>query len=590
MTQASNSLESIHDEGYAAAFETRPLSHDELVFTGGRARESLNGRWTFTTDRFDTGLRMHWYRDAHRPHAERTEPWDYDVLNGETIVVPSCWNFARPQYWFYEGSAWYGRNFPYAPQRPGERVVLRVGAANYDTKLFLNGVCLGHHRGGSTPFCVELTAALQADNWLYLCVNNDRRLDRVPMRNCDWFNYGGIFREVELLRLPPVFIRDLFVRLVPDGGFRRIAVSLALSDPVDGRAEVALQALGIAATLAVAGGRAEAVLEAEPELWSPARPQLYEVVARFGDDQVADRIGLREIRAEGRRILLNGEAIRLRGISVHEDDRDGGRVSDEADLRRRFGHARELGCNFLRLAHYPHHERAAQIADELGFLIWAEIPVYWAIDFANPSTFADAANQLGELILRDRNRASVAIWGIGNENADTDARLAFMGRLAASARALDPTRLVAAACLVNKTARRMEDRLAEQLDVVGINEYYGWYEPDIADLAAIGAQYALDKPLIISEMGADGPAGRHGRSNELFTLEQMNACYRAQLETIAEIDAIQGLSPWILYDFRTERRKNSFQQGWNRKGLIAEDKATKKPAFETLQRFYREIW
>lgn len=126
-----------------------------------------------------------------------------------------------------------------------------------------------------------------------------------------------------------------------------------------------------------------------------------------------DRVGFREIAVRGHDILLNGRSIRLRGIAVHEDDLALGRVTTETDLRRRFADARDLGCNFLRLAHYPHHERAAELADELGFLLWSEIPVYWAIDFANPATRTDAENQLRELILRDANRASVIVWGVG---------------------------------------------------------------------------------------------------------------------------------------------------------------------------------
>ena len=590
MIKAGNSLDLLHNEDYGAAFDPRNFGHAGMVFMGGRARQSLNGRWTFTLDRFDTGLRQHWYRDCHLPIEGRHVPWDYDVHNGETIDVPSCWNLARPDYWHYEGSAWYGRRFAFEPDADAERVVLRIGAAHYDTKVFLNGRFLGNHLGGSTPFFVEIGDRLEADNWLLLCVNNERTLDRVPMRHCDWFNYGGVFREVDLIRLPRTFIKDLFIYLVPDGAGRHVAVKLALSDPVDGDAVVAIPSLGIETRLLIRAGRSEVVLSASPELWSPETPILHRVEARFGDDRVADRIGFREIRTEGRTILLNGQPIKLRGVCVHEDDRDRGRLTDDVDIRRRFAHAKELEANFVRLAHYPHHERAAEIADQMGLLLWEEIPVYWGIAFNDPLTLADADNQLRELIIRDRNRASVIAWGVGNENADTDARLDFMRRLTATARQLDPSRLVAAACLVNRDAKTIDDRLAAHLDLVGINEYYGWYEPDLADLVEIGKRYHLDKPLIVTETGADAPAGRRSDRNELFSEDHMAACYRAQFEAIAGIDAIKGFCPWILYDFRSERRKNSFQQGFNRKGLIDADKATRKLAFHALKRFYTEVW
>ncbi len=181
-------------------------------------------------------------------------------------------------------------------------------------------------------------------------------------------------------------------------------------------------------------------------------------------------------------------------------------------------------------------------------------------------------------------------WGIGNENADTDDRLDFMRNLARTVRRLDSSRLVAAACLVNPEAKRIEDRLAKHLDLVGINEYYGWYEPNIQDLVEIGTNYDLDRPLIITETGADAPAGRRSSRKDLFSEDQMLACYESQFGTIAEIDAIKGFCPWILYDFRSERRKNSFQHGYNRKGLIDADKETKKLAFHALKHFYHQIW
>lgn len=590
MVEASNAQAPLHHEDYDRAFNRQNFNSAGMIFARHRARQSLNGTWTFTTDRCDTGLRQHWYKDCHLPIEGRTAPWDYDVWNGETAEVPSCWNLGRPENFHYEGSAWYGRPFSYAPERPLERVFLRIGAAHYDTKVFLNGRFLGNHYGGSTPFFVELTEELEAENWLFLCVNNERNLERVPMRHTDWFNYGGVFRDVELIRLPAVFIKDFFLHLVPNSRFRQIDVMIELSDEVDGEVELSLPELGIERRLPVKRGQAMTTFEASPELWSPEHPKLYAATAQFGDDAVSETIGFREIKTDGQTILLNGEPIKLRGICVHEDDHDLGRVSHDGDLRRRFAHAKELGCNFMRLAHYPHHERAAEIADEVGLLLWEEVPVYWSIAFESEATFADADNQLRELVLRDRNRASVIAWGVGNENADTDARLAFMRRLTATAREVDPSRLVAAACLVNQTARKIEDRLAAHLDLVGINEYYGWYEPDFADLQAIGEHYDLDRPLVITETGADAPAGRRSNQGALFSEDQMLACYEAQFKTIAEIDAVQGFCPWILYDFRTERRKNSFQNGYNRKGLIDKDKETKKLAFTALQRFYREDW
>ena len=581
---AENALQCLHDEGYGAPFDTRNLTAETLIFTGGRDGLSLDGDWQFCVDLLDTGLRQKWFAMTPARPEDRSEPWDYDPYAGETVSLPSCWQMLKEKWYFFEGSAWYTRELTVGARRPGRRLFLRIGAAQYDCKVFLNGQFLGNHLGGSTPFCVELTDhARDGQNWLMLCVNNTRTLDRVPMRNTDWFNYGGVYREVTLYETGASVVRDLFVHLAPGG----IRAAVTVDGPAT-TARLEIPALGVAETIPLTDGQGEMVIAATPDLWSPETPVLYDVTLTAGDDRVTDRVGFRSIERRGTEILLNGRPVFLRGISVHEDDAETGKVTSEADIRRRFAHARDLGCNYLRLAHYPHHERAAQIADELGLMLWEEVPVYWAIDFANPATRADAENQLAELIRRDRNRASVIIWSVGNENPDTDDRLEFMTGLADLAKALDPTRLTAAACLVNHARLRIEDRLAAHIDVIGLNEYYGWYEERFEDLEEIGRNSAPDRPVVISETGADGDH-EQGPETGLFSLAYQAEVYRRQIATLRGLDYVKGMSPWILYDFRVERRQNQFQRGWNRKGLIAGDKATKKPAFAVLAAYYAEL-
>ena len=574
----------LHNESYADATSVPRAKYDSLITTGGRPGISLNGPWHFTPDLFDEGLRQRWYEADKAEPAVWTRPRDYDEAGAEPVPVPSCWTAQSPERRFFEGAAWYAREFDWDGRAP--RLFLHAGAANYEARVFLNGHFIAAHRGGSTPFSIELTQHVRTGgNRLLIQVENRRQPDRVPMNHFDWFNHGGLYRDVTLLPLPDVFIRDLFVRLADDG----IAVDVTLSEPVDGAASVQIADLGIDCTIPVHAGLGRAIIPAAPTLWSPNHPRLYDVTARFDTDQVTDRVGFRRIQAIGDKILLNGEDLYLRGICVHEDDVTAGKCSDEADIRRRFADAKALGCNFLRLAHYPHHELVARIADEVGLLLWAEIPVYWAIDFANPDTYADAENQLLELVHRDRNRASVIIWGVGNENADTNARFAFMSRLAERARAADPTRLISAACLINRELFRIEDRLAEYLDVIGLNEYFGWYEPDFTGLEKLLANSRPGKPVVISETGADALAGHHGPVNELFTEEHQAEVYRRQLAIVADAPYIRGFCPWLLYDYRTERRQTRFQRGFNRKGLIAEDKQTRKLAFSVLAAHYHRL-
>ncbi len=574
----------LHREDYAAAFEGRRATAATMIFMGGRSRVPLDGPWSFTPDLFDEGLRQAWFADPADDPAGWTKPRDHDPDGVASIAVPSCWTCVRPEWTHFEGGAWYVRDLDVPDPRDGERLFLRVGAANYAARIFFGGAFLGSHRGGSTPFFVELPAGRGR---LMINVDNRRAADRVPMHHFDWFNHGGLYREVALIRVPAVHVADFGVALVPDGTFSRIRADVTLSAAVDATARLEIPGLGVAADVPVRAGRGAVEIEAAPTLWAPDAPRLYDVTLACGADRVSDRVGFREIRRDGTRLLLNGRDLILRGVCVHEDDRIHGKSTDEADIRRRFAHAAELGANCLRLAHYPHHERVAEIADEVGMLLWSEIPVYWAIDFANPETYADAENQLLELIRRDRNRASTVIWGVGNENADTDARYAFMARLAAAARAADPTRLVAAACLINREAFRIEDRLAAHLDLIGLNEYFGWYEPDMTGLERLLANSSPDRPVVISETGADAVAGKHGPASELFTEERQAELYRRQFEVLAAAPWIRGFFPWLLYDFRSERRQTRFQRGFNRKGLIADDKATRKLAFDVIATHYR---
>lgn len=588
--QADTAYAMILDEAYARPFQTPLLDAGQWLFTGGRQGLSLAGDWAFTTDLHDSGLRQHWYRMDEMPPEARALPYDWDPFNTDwTMPVPSCWQMQDERLFYFEGSCWYGRSFDRAALPQGARHFLRIGAAAYECRVFLNGQYLGRHRGASTPFAVEISAHLRdGANHLLLCIDNRRSAQRVPMHHTDWFNYGGPYREVEIFATPQGFIRDLFVSLVPDGTFRTIRVRAEL-DGMESGARLEIPALGIDAPLPAArDGWCEAVFDASPDLWSPETPVLYDVALTCGDDRVTDRVGFREIRRDGTTILLNGSPVFLRGISVHEDDADLGKAFDPADLSRRFAHARELGCNYMRLAHYPHHEAAARLADEMGLMLWEEVPVYWSIAFDNPDTLADARNQLTELVRRDRNRASVVIWSVGNENPDSDARFAFMSALVDTARALDPTRLVSAACLVNHVRFRIEDRLAAVVDVIGINEYFGWYFPDYEELVAIGRNSDPDRPVVISETGADGVRSG-GPASGFFSESYMTEVYRRQVEILDRLDYVKGMSPWILYDFRAEKRMNRYQKGWNRKGLIAQDKMTKKDAFFVLADHYRRL-
>jgi beta-glucuronidase len=587
----------IHDSGYASKYLEKRLCAAGLIDSSGRQGESLDGQWNFRPDWYDTCLRANWPKAKDRDDSGRAMPVDWDWEGWDRMKVPSCWNTERKELFYFEGAGLYTRTFRYLKAHPDERAFLRFEGANYRTSVFLNGEHLGTHDGGSTPFCVEISGAAKEDNRIIVSVEAYRRPDRVPADNTDWFNYGGIYRDVGLFRTPPAFIKDWFLRLVPGSLFSEIELDVRVDAKDEtglrGKARLCIDELGIDAEFPVASGKGRLRLGAKPELWSPDNPKLYDIElsylpdSRSRSDSSRDAIGFREIRVEGIDILLNGKPIFLKGINVHEDHIDLGKATNEQTISAAIAHLKELNGNYLRLAHYPHDPRFARMADRQGVLLWEELPVYWAMAFDNPATYADAENQLAELVLRDRNRASVAIWSVGNENADSDARLTFMSRLAAKARQLDGTRPVSAACLVDHEKLLIADRLTAELDIIGLNEYYGWYDPDFSKLEKLLSRSDPGKPVIISEFGADARSGQHGSADELFTEEHQESVYRRQTEVIGACPYVRGMSPWILYDFRCPRRLNRYQGLFNRKGLVDADRRTKKPAFDVLAEFYK---
>jgi len=577
-------LENIHLADYTAEYRKKRLVSEDLIAGYYRTKESLNGSWQFCVDQYDTCLRAKWYEEITHDDEGRPYPLDFSFDRWESIKVPSCWNMHSERLFLYEGPVVYTRRFRYV-NHGEKRVFIRFGGAAYEAYVFVNRKYMGMHEGASTPFAVEVTDVLEDENRILVVVNNTRRRTNVPGDNTDWFNYGGLYRDVGLIRLPETFISDFSVSLGAD--MKSIYASVSVNGPgADGYAVLTIDELGIREKIAVNGGAGEAVIGAEPVLWSPVNPKLYDINIGYGEDELSDRVGFRDIKVRGTDIYLNGEDILLKGVCAHEDSVPFGKSMTEEEIRENYLLAREMNCNFMRLAHYPHSEAAARIADEAGILLWEEIPVYWAIEFDSAEVYQNAENQLKELIKRDRNRASVIVWSVGNENADTDSRLSFMRSLVVTARKLDPSRLVSAACLIDTGRLRIADRLAEYIDVIGINEYYGWYEPDFSKLMKIFENSNPEKPVIISEFGADAGAGFRGTRDDLMTEDKQLAVYESQIETFRRIPYIKGTSPWILFDFRCPRRTHAVQNYYNIKGLLNAAKTYKKPAFYAMRDFY----
>ena len=577
-------LENIHLADYTAVYREKQITSESMIADQFRKKESLNGDWQFCIDQYDTCLRAKWFEENYYDPDGRPFPLDFSFDTWENIKVPSCWNLHSDKLFLYEESIVYTRRFIY--RNHGEdRVFIKFGGAAYEAYVFLNKQYIGMHEGASTPFFVEVTDMLEDENRILVVVNNTRKRTNVPCENTDWFNYGGLHRDVEILRLPETFIQDFTIKLSPDG--KGIQATVKTNGSIkNAKAALSIGELGIDAEIPIKNGNGELTIKADPKLWSPENPKLYDVTVEFGGDRLEERIGFREIKVIGTDVYLNGEKILLKGVCAHEESVFNGRSVTEDEIREYFGLAKEMNCNYMRLAHYPHSGTAAKIADEVGMLLWEEIPVYWAIEFENKRTYASAENQLTELIKRDINRASVIIWSVGNENPDTDARLEFMKSLAITAKKLDPTRLTSAACLVDGIELKIADRLTDYIDIIGINEYYGWYEPDFSKLIKMFENSDPGKPVIISEFGADARVGFRGTKDELMTEDNQLYVYQRQIETFKQIPYIKGISPWIFFDFRCPRRAHTVQNYYNIKGLLSADKSYKKPSYYAMQEFY----
>jgi beta-glucuronidase len=327
------------------------------------------------------------------------------------------------------------------------------------------------------------------------------------------------------------------------------------------------------------------------ERWSPETPKLYKVRISAGQDSIDELIGFRTVETRGTEILLNGKPVFLRGISIHaEAPYRTGRANTDKDAETLLGWAKELGCNFVRLAHYPHDETMLRAADRMGLLVWSENPVYWALQFDKPEVLAKAEQQLDEEIGSSRNHAAIILWSMANETPNTEARTKFIESEAAHARELDPTRLITAALLVRAegNTKIIDDPLGQSLDVIGFNEYVGWYEGHAESADTTEWRVDYQKPLIVSEFGGGAKAGLHGGENDRWTEEYQANIYRHQLGMLNRIPQLRGMSPWILMDFRSPNRTLAgIQDEFNRKGLIS-DQGKKKQAYYILQKAYKD--
>jgi beta-glucuronidase len=577
-----------------------------LVGVDRRAVTSLDGDWHYLVDQSPgkalyTGsgeINDKSYAMNTHPNIVGKHNDEYDFATAPTIKVPGDWNTQIPQLFNYEGVLWYQRDFDAQP-KPGTRTFLHIGAANYRSHVWVNQKRVCDHEGGYTPFDCEVTAVLHAgSNFVVIAVDATRLVDGIPSVGIDWFNYGGLTRDVSLVTVPTAFIDDYDVHLAhgpawQPGNTEITGYIHVLDAPAGTSVTVDIPEAGANTTVMTdASGNAPFSVKAgKLTLWSPESPRLYKVTLSSGEDKLTDDIGFRDIRVDGTRILLNGKAIFLQGANMHaEAPVRGGRADNDQDVATIFSYLKDLNANFVRLAHYPHDERMERAADRDGILVWSEIPNWQRISFDKPEVYTKDIAMLREMIRRDRNKASVILWSVSNETGNYPVRTKFLTGLVDEARRLDSTRLITSAlnsAHIDGTTAVLNDPFADTLDVVGVNEYIGWYSgaPEDADKT----QWTLpQKPIIMSEFGAEAKQGNHGATNQRWTEEQQTYVLQHQFVMLKNIPQLRGVAPWILMDFRSPGRNiPKLQDGYNRKGFISED-GKKKLSFELVQQVYKD--
>lgn len=574
------------------------LSAQELMTNVyGRNVQSLNGKWDAIIDQYSQGRKNKIYENK-KPQG-KTDFYEYSFEHGLRLNVPSDWNSQLPELKYYEGTVWYARRFD-AKKESGKRLFLYFGAVSYRCNVYLNGKEIGKHEGGFTPFQIEITDKVKdTDNFLAVEVNNTRTVDAIPAMAFDWWNYGGITRDVMLVTTPENYIEDYFIQLDKTKA-DKIDIRVQLSESrANANVQIEIPELKISRKLITdAQGTARVTIDniKKLERWSPESPRLYKVIVSSDNDKVEEMIGFRNITVKGEDIYLNDKPIFLKSISFHEEiPQRKGRAFSEADAVMLLSEAKALGCNMIRLAHYPQNEYTVRMAEKMGFLLWEEIPIWQGIDFENEATKLKAGTMIKEMVMRDKNRCALAFWGVANETQPSEPRNEFLKYLIKCCKNIDTTRLITAAFdLVRFDRERqvfvMNDPFIKELDVVAVNKYMGWYHqwPVTPDKAIWDV--AAGQPLIVSEFGGEALYGKMGDADVVssWSEDYQATLFRNNLEMFEHIPNLRGTSPWVLFDFRSPFRFHpTNQEDWNRKGLVS-DQGFRKKAWYIVRNYYNQ--
>ncbi|MBN2350253.1 MAG: hypothetical protein JXJ22_15545, partial [Bacteroidales bacterium] len=354
-----------------------------MINYSSRDCTSLNGVWNAIID--PTGIgewRQVW---LEKQPEKKTDFFEYSYKGGPLLKVPGDFNSQMCELTYFEGTVWYKKQFDYSIQ-DNKRLFLHFSAVNYMADVYINGEKTGSHEGGFTPFQFEITKKIKNGiNSIIVKVNNNRQGNGLPGNGYDWLNYGGITRDVCIIETNDTYISDYFIQL-KKGSLDTILGWVQLNGPLlEQNININIPELNISyKTKSGKNGLAKVEFTSGLELWSPENPKLYNVIIRSETDTITDIIGFRSIEVKEKRILLNKKPIFIKGVNIHEENPiKGSRAFSEEDAQLLLNAAKELGCNLVRLAHYPHSENMVKEAEKMGLMVWDELPIYQHINFSD---------------------------------------------------------------------------------------------------------------------------------------------------------------------------------------------------------------
>ncbi len=551
----------------------------------------------------------------------------------EMVNIPHTWNATDAQEGmaYYRGDGTYEKTFIPDQAWLGKRVFIRFEGVMTIAKVYLNNELLGEHRGGYSAFVFELTDKLQfgVENQLKVAANNEYTLEVLPLFG-DFNIYGGMYRPVKLIVLPPVCISPL--DFASPGIYLKQTNVSATSANVEVVVKISNAAnqdenLEVITTVSDAGGKlvksvTQAIVAgpgestysksfniASPRLWNGKKDaSLYEVKVELRQNNVltdskTEPLGLRYFKVDPNEgFFLNGQHLPLHGVSRHQDKKDKGSALSYGDHKEDMEIMLEMGINTLRLAHYQHSETIYDLADSAGIVVWAEVP--WV---GGPGALAGGSNgyepteafhnnakqQLYELIRQNYNHPSICFWSIFNEiqNPDEPSPVEFIKELNSLAKAEDPSRITVGASMLKPT-----ENIHDITDAIAWNRYFGWYYGEPEGMGDFLDEIHKTQPNLcigISEYGAGASIYQHSQKLEKPNPfgsphpEEWQGYYHEQhLKIYNARTFVWGTFLWNMFDFGSHFRREGDHYGINDKGLVTFDRKIKKDAFY----FFKANW